>query len=175
MPFGQRQQHRIIEHLGSLEVWIVWWRRLADECDIEAALAQPLQLNVRLLVVQRDMHRRPAVAQFAQGIRQHARVHRVFQVADAQPAFVAAAKPSRQRFEPVGMRQECAGLGQERAAVAGQADSLLRALEQRQPEFLFKLGDLPAKWRLGDMQPLGGASDVLILGDGHEVVKLADI
>jgi hypothetical protein len=59
-------------------------------------------------------------------------VHRVLQIADAQAAFVAAAEPARQRFQPVGMGQQGPRLGQEGTAIGGQPDALLRAFEQLQ-------------------------------------------
>jgi hypothetical protein len=79
-------------------------------------------------------------------------VHGVFDVADAQAAFVAAPEPLGQSFQPRGMGEEGLGLGQEGAAVARQADALLAALEQRQAQPFLQLGDLPAQRRLGDVQ-----------------------
>jgi len=96
------------------------------------------------------MHRRAIAAQFAQGGGQYAGVHRVLQIADAQAAFVAAAEPACQRFQPVGMGQQGPRLGQEGTAIGGQPDALLRAFEQLQFQPFLQLGDLPAERGLGD-------------------------
>jgi hypothetical protein len=42
------------------------------------------------------------------------------------------------------------------------------AVEQRRPELAFQLFDRPAQWRLSDVQPLGGASEVQFLGHCQE-------
>ena len=73
------------------------------------------------------------------------------------------------------MRQKRPGFCQKGAAVARQADALGIALEQRQAQFLFQLGDLAAERRLRDMQAFGGAAHVFLFGHGDEVLQLADV
>lgn len=70
------------------------------------------------------------------------------------------------------MRQQRAGFGQKRLAVGGQADALLIALKQHQPEALLKLGNLPAQRGLGNVQPFGGAADVLLFRHRDKVFQL---
>ena len=73
------------------------------------------------------------------------------------------------------MSQQGAGFSEKSLAIAGQANALLAALEQRQAQALFELGDLPAQRRLGNMQAFRCTADVLFLGDGDEVAQLANV
>ncbi|MNI06096.1 hypothetical protein D3C73_590660 [compost metagenome] len=70
-------------------------------------------------------------------------MHGVFDIADAQPAFLATAQAFAEGFQAIGVGQQCAGFGEESLAVAGQANALLAALEQGQAKPFFELGDLP--------------------------------
>ncbi|CAI8986666.1 putative DUF5753 domain-containing protein [Pseudomonas sp. IT-P2] len=173
--FGQRQQHRVVQHLEAQQVRVVDRRRLTDQRDIEATLTQAFQLFGRTQVVQRDMHVRPVDPQYAQGIGQNPGVHRVLDVADAQAAFFATAQAFAEGFQAIGVGQQGAGFGEKGLAVAGQAYALLAAFEQGQAQAFFELGDLSAQGRLGNVQALGGAADVFFLGDDDEVAQLADV
>ena len=83
--------------------------------------------------------------QGAQRCGQHAGVHGVGDVPDAEAAFLAAAQTAAEVLQPVGVPQQGARLGEEDAAVGGQADALLGALEEGQAQVLLQLGDLPAE------------------------------
>jgi hypothetical protein len=61
-------------------------------------------------------------------------VHGVFDVADAQAAFFAAAQAFTQGLQATGVGQKGTRFGEEGLAVAGQADALLAALEQGQAQ-----------------------------------------
>lgn len=117
----------------------------------------------------------PLVVQGAQGLRQDPGVHGVADVSHAQSAFLAAPKAAAEVLEPVRVPQQGRGLGEEDAAVRGEAQALLAALEQGQAQVLLQLGDLPAQWRLGDVQAIGGPADVFLLGHGHEIAKLSQV
>ncbi|MNE41343.1 hypothetical protein D3C80_1354070 [compost metagenome] len=175
MVLGQGQQHRIVQHLEAQQVGVVVCRRFADQGDIQTTLTQAFELFGGTLVVQRDVHVRPIDPQHAQGIGQHAGVHGIFDVANAQAAFFATPQTLAKGFQSIGVGQQGAGFGEEGLAVAGQADALLAALEQGQAQAFLKLGDLPAQGRLGNVQAFGGATDVFFLGDGDEVAQLADV
>ncbi|MNO90709.1 hypothetical protein D3C76_822360 [compost metagenome] len=175
MVLGQGQQHRVVQHLEAQQVGVVVCRRFADQGDIQTTLTQAFELFGGALVVQRDVHVRPIDPQHAQGIGQDAGVHGVFDVADAQAAFFAAAQAFTQGLQATGVGQKGTRFGEEGLAVAGQADALLAALEQGQAQAFFELGDLPAQGRLGNVQAFGGATDVFFLGDGDEVAQLADV
>ena len=99
-------------------------------------------------------------------------MHRIFDIADAQPTVFTPPQAASERFEPVGVRQQRAGFGQKRLAVSGQANALLIALKQHQSETFLKLGNLPAQRRLGNVQPFGSAADVLLFRHRDEVFQL---
>ena len=70
-------------------------------------------------------------------------MHGVFDVADAQATFFAAAQALAQRFQAIGMGQQRLGFGKKGLAIAGQPNALLAAFEQGQAQAFFELGDLP--------------------------------
>jgi hypothetical protein len=55
----------------------------------------------------------------------------------------------------------------------GQLDPAPVALEQRDPQLVLELGDLPAESGLGDVEALGRPPEVELLGDGDEVAQVA--
>ena len=42
--FGQGQQHWVIQHLETQQVWVVIGRRLTDQGDIQTTLTQAFEL-----------------------------------------------------------------------------------------------------------------------------------
>lgn len=84
----------------------------------------------------------PLVVQGAQGLRQDPGVHGIADVSHAQSAFLAAPQAAAEVLEPVRVPQQGRGLGEEDAAVGGEAQALLAALEQGQAQVLLQLGDL---------------------------------
>ncbi|MNO00943.1 hypothetical protein D3C81_2209510 [compost metagenome] len=48
-------------------------------------------------------------------------------------------------------------------------------LKQHHPQFIFQLLDLPAQWRLGDMQALGGACEIQGLPQHLEVTQMTQL
>ena len=63
-------------------------------------------------------------------------------------------------------------VGEEALAGGQQGDTSRRALEQRGPELVLEVADLPGQRRLGDVELARGATDVLRLGHGDEIVDL---
>ncbi len=175
MAGRQRQQHWFVQHLHGRQIRIVLAHGFAQQGHVQAALPQAFQLRGTLVVVQRDVDRRPFVPQPPQRGGQYARMHRTVHVADAQAALVAAAEAARHRFQTAGMDQERLGFGQENAAVCGKPNALLRAFEQHQPQLFLQLGDLPAERRLRNVQPFRCAAHVLLLGHHDKIVQLTQV
>ena len=63
-------------------------------------------------------------------------------------------------------------LAQQHRSGLGQGDGAAGAFQQRHSEPPFELPDRPRQRRLGDPDPLRGAPEVQLLGDGHEVPQL---
>lgn len=63
-------------------------------------------------------------------------------------------------------------MGEEALPGREQADAARGAVEQASAELVLELTDLAGHRRLRDMQPPGRTTDVLLLGDGHEVADL---
>ncbi len=57
----------------------------------------------------------------------------------------------------------------------GEVDAAGGAVEQLDAELGFQLADLLGERRLGHVEPLGGATEVTLLGHRHEVPKVAQI
>src|SRR4051794_31478973 len=74
----------------------------------------------------------------------------------------------------VGGAQHAARLLEQRTARGGQRDAALRAVEEPDAELLLELADLLADRRLGDVEPLRGAAEVQLFGDGDEVPEMAE-
>ena len=56
-----------------------------------------------------------------------------------------------------------------------QLDAAPRRREQLDAELVLELLHLPAERRLRDVQAGGGAPEVQLLGDGHEVTQMAQL
>ncbi len=111
LPFSQRmrlrqgQQHAIVQHLRIVQILIVAIRRRIDQRHVQATLPQPFELHGRRLAVKHDVHIRPGHPQRPQCVRQNAGVHRIFDIADAQPAVFPPSQAAPERLKPVGVRQ----------------------------------------------------------------------
>ena len=71
----------------------------------------------------------------------------------------------------VGEPQDPPRIVEQDGAGDGQRDRR-GALQQRDPELALEVADLLADCRLGDVQALGGATEVQFLGDGDEIAKV---
>jgi len=71
-----------------------------------------------------------------------------------------------------GEGDDLTGISQEKAAVRRQLDVPAVANEQRAPDARLERLDLLRQRRRGDMQTLGRAPEVQLLGDRHEVTQL---
>src|ERR1043166_9418646 len=56
----------------------------------------------------------------------------------------------------------------------GEPQSPRAVLKQSDAQFVFELANLAAEGRLGNMQPRGGASHILIFRDGYEVPQVPE-
>jgi hypothetical protein len=72
-------------------------------------------------------------------------------------------------------RQQWHRVGQQGAARLGEFDAAGRALEQAHPETLLERADLRAERLLGQVQALGRAGEVQLLGDDHECAQLSQL
>ena len=85
----------------------------------------------------------------------------------------AARRSSRSRYSLVGVAEELLRILEKHLAHIGQDDAAGRAAEQTGADLLFQQADLLAERWLLNAQTLGGPGDVLLLGDGHEITKMA--
>jgi hypothetical protein len=74
-----------------------------------------------------------------------------------------------------GLREDQPGVGEQETSRAGEPDGARGANEQRDPDGFFELADLLAERRLGDVHSRSGASEMQLLGDGDEILELAQL
>lgn len=74
----------------------------------------------------------------------------------------------------VDLGEDRPGVSEEARAGGREADAARGPLEQARAELVLELADLAADRRLGDVEPPSRATDVLLLGDGHEVGDLRE-
>ena len=105
-------------------------------------------------------------------VRAHRRDELIGQPADI-PEPQRACGPLQAPLRAGGEGDDLAGISQEKAAGRGQLDVPAVANEQRAPDARLERLDLLRQRRRGDMQTLGRAPEVQLLGDGDEVTQLA--
>ncbi|MFZ0088473.1 MAG: hypothetical protein WAL63_03130 [Solirubrobacteraceae bacterium] len=74
----------------------------------------------------------------------------------------------------VGRSDGLPGGWEQLGAGGGERDVTAGALKQRHAQVGFEGADGLAQGRLGDVKPLGGASEVQLVGDGDEVAQLRE-
>ena len=63
-------------------------------------------------------------------------------------------------------------VGQERLTFRCESHTTAVALQELEAELAFEAPDLLTQRRLGDEQPLGGAGEMELVGDGEEIPKM---
>jgi hypothetical protein len=96
-------------------------------------------------------------------------------VGEAQRAGGAAVGLARGAHRARQLRQRRAGVVEEHLSRLRQPHVARRTLEKRDADLLLEVLDQSAERGLHDMQPLGGAMEVQLLGDRDEGLQMADI
>ena len=91
---------------------------------------------------------------------------------DVAAALLQAAHGGAHFFHAV---QDLDGLFIEDAALLGEDGGAGAAGDEGDAELLFELLDLAGQGGLGDVQAGGGAGEGALLGDGHEVLEVAEL
>ena len=104
--------------------------------------------------------------------RQVDRAHRV-QRADRQPAALDAGQRLQLGLRGVELGEDVARARDEQLAGAGERDPARRALDEREPDLGLQPADLLRQRGLGDVLARGGAREVALVGERHEVAQLA--
>ena len=116
---------------------------------------------------------RLVVAQPSDQLRQHA-VQGRWRKADAQPGLFAPADTPRVVADLAQLLQQHIGVFIKKPPGLGQPQRPA-ALQQNHPQFILQLLDLPAQWRLGDVQAFGGAGEVEGLSQHLEVAQMTQL
>ena len=101
------------------------------------------------------------------------RVRRRAGEAHREASELAARRPARVLGRAVDGRQDLTRPPQKHLAGRRELDPAGRAVQQCHAELGLQPSDLLRKRRLGDVQALGGAAEVALLGDGDEVAEMA--
>ena len=170
---GQREHQLLAEHDPQLDVVARHGRPQQPEVDV--ARAQRVELGRRELVghhLQRDA--RQVLLHDAGDARQLVEGGRAGE-GDAQQARAALGDAAYAAHGVLEAVDHSLGLGAEERPGRGQADLAGGAGEQGRTELGLELPDRVGQGGLGDVQLLGGATEVTGLGDGEEVTQVAQL
>jgi hypothetical protein len=128
---------------------------------------------VHLAQVQR--HVGMGAAPVGDDVAQHLGERQRRREADAQLPHLAARDALQLLRQRLRGREQRARTGQQRVAGIGERHRTPRALEQPHAQLRLQRADLLAQRRLGDVQALGGAREVQLLGDGDEIAQVTQL
>ena len=131
-------------------------------------------LHIACGFTQLKLHIWACVAEVPQNSRQDAVVGRTNE-GQRQRAHLPAREPLRQRRERVRLGEHAPHLDQPARTHRRERHRALRAVEQRDAQLLLQRTDLLRQRRLRHRQALGSAAEMQLLGNGHEIAKLAQI
>ena len=95
--------------------------------------------------------------------------------ADGEPAVLAARRAARVLDRGVDRGEDLAAALEQHLAGGRELDAARRAVAAGAPELGLEAADLLGERRLRDVQPLRGAAEVPLLGDGDEVAQLSQL
>src|SRR6185437_12258994 len=177
-PSGQRvrigggQQERFLEQEFRMQGVVVHGQR--EDRGVQFAFAQPLYQLRRFLLDQQQFQARKAFADRAEYVRQKVRAEGR-KDAKAQAAGFRILVAMRDVSDLLDFVQHLARARHDLLADVGQQDLARRALHQCHAEFVLELLDLGGQGRLADEACLGGAAEVLVVGEGNEVMEIAQV
>ena len=152
--------------------------RIADrqrrEAEIGGAGCQRADLVARRALVELDVDRRVRHAQPLHDAR-HERQERRAGEAHAQRPGLPLVDAARVVRGAVEVGQDRARVAQEGLAGRRHLHAPARPREELAAQLVLQQPDLVAQRRLGHVEPLGGAAEVQLLGDGHEVAELTQL
>src|SRR6185437_9527177 len=168
------EQQRFVKNAPACDLLVIRrWR--VDEADIEQPLAEAGDLHHRALRVELQLQIRMSFAERPQAPCEKTGINSPLDITDRQAAGHSGTKQPAPLFEPTGLRQKLARLGQKLASFDRQIQALPATLEQRQAQLSFERHDLSAQGGLRDMKQFGGAPEILLLGHSDEVAQLAKL
>ena len=143
-----------------------------EEGEVDGPFAQGVQLvGDEHLAAERELDARQLVGE-APGERGQEAVGRRADAADRDVADRAGGDPTGLVGSAVDGREDRPGPLQVGGAGRGQVDAAGGADEELDAELGLEAPDLLGERRLGHVQPLGGATEVPLLGDRHEVAQV---
>ena len=172
MRFGHGQHERLLEQ--EFRVQLVVRHRQRQQPRVQLALAQPRQQHIALLLDQQQFQVREARADARHHMRQQVGPQRgEHSQPDGAGLGVLAAAGGFLHLLDLG-HDAARALG---GIAAGrcQHDLARRALHQRHAQFVLQLLDLGGERGLADVARGGGTTEMLVVGQGHQVLQVAQI
>jgi hypothetical protein len=149
--------------------------RRAQEPEVERAVEQAGDLGRgEQLATQVEDHAGQGVAERVCELGQQL-VGRRAGEADGEAPELAARRSLRVLGGAVDRGEDPARTREEHLAGGRELDAAGRAVQQRHAELGLEPADLLRERRLGDVQALGGAAEVALLGDGDEVTEVSEL
>src|SRR5262249_29215288 len=172
VPGGQHRQQALT--LDRLDDQPALLERHAQEADMDAALAQRLGLDAGEEEVEVVLHGGDGRVPHPERARQDVEVGGRRE-ADVELADLAPSGALRGAHGALRLREYLAHLVGERLPGGRDLDAPLRALEERDAEFLLELSDLLAERGLRDAKARCGAPEVQLLCYGEEGAEVAEL
>ncbi|AIJ25508.1 hypothetical protein AMETH_5416 [Amycolatopsis methanolica 239] len=141
---------------------------MLQQAGVQLAVGQQPHLLGRRQLLQVQPHVRAGATELGQHPPGQFRRH-----ADPQRVDLTAVRLPDQRAHPLPPGQQVTRFGEQDLAGLGQFDATAVAFEQPRAEVGFEPADALAQWRLGDAEPVRGASEVEFFGDHDEVAQRA--
>src|SRR4051794_30854173 len=155
-----------------LDGWIVYVE--AAEADIDLALFQGAHLLHARELQHLDFKIRVGRVEATDHLWQRPVQDRADE-ADAEPALVDLAYPSRHHLQRLSAIQDGEGVLVEEASSVGHTQWAAPAFDEHRAEFLLELLKLAAQWGLGHVQRLGGSGYAALADCSHKVTQMAQL
>ena len=149
--------------------------RTADHADVDPAANECVELLGRWELAEIECDIRVAVRKVAEDFGEHGVEHRRADEAHRQRADLAGRHPARGVRRPLDGREDLTRLDEEPRSRRGQLDAPAVALQQSHAKLRLERANLLAERWLRDVQALGRSVEVELLGDCHEIPKVAQL
>src|SRR3954453_4276434 len=172
MADRQSRHEGLLHEDLPLDGWIVHVE--AAEADIDLALFQSAHLLHARELQHLDLKIRVGRVEATDHLGQRPVQDRADE-ADAEPALVDLAHPSRHHLQRLCAIQDGESVLVEEASSVGYPQRAASPLDERYAEFLLELLKLAAQRGLGHVQLLGGSGHAALTDCSHEVAEMAQL
>src|SRR5581483_6153575 len=172
VALGDGEQERLLEQEFAVKLIVV--DRQREDRGVEAAFAQLPQHDLGFLLDEQQFEPREAFADARDHVRQQVRPERR---EDAEPdrSRFGIERASRDRADLLDFVEHLARALGDLAADVGEQHLARRALDERHAELILELLDLRGEGRLAHEARFGGAAEMLVFRERHQISEIAQV